>query len=128
MNDVFARRFNELDVKRAEIPFRQYEHGDGYYVPDGFWQGWATSVLSLIKAVFGEASTHFENFSAVYKKGSGSEDKVRILFDIFASAKGDFEGGYVFNVELRVSGEVFGDFVALARRSLDEGYKDVAAV
>lgn len=46
----------------------------------------------------------------------------------FLSAKDDFENGYLFDVELRVSGEVFGDFVALAKQSLSEGHKDVAAV
>ena len=40
----------------------------------------------------------------------------------------DFEGGYVFNVDLRISGEVFGSFVALAKQSLANGQKDVAAV
>jgi hypothetical protein len=47
---------------------------------------------------------------------------------IFISAKEDFEGGYVFDVELRVSGEVFGDFITLAHQALSEGHKDVAAV
>ena len=47
---------------------------------------------------------------------------------IFQSAKDAFDGGYVFNVELEVSGEIFGDFVALAKQSLAEGHKDVAAV
>ena len=40
----------------------------------------------------------------------------------------DFEGGYVFNVDLRISGEIFGDFIAMAKHSLSEGHKDVAAV
>ena len=44
------------------------------------------------------------------------------------SAKDDFDGGYVFNVDLRVSGEVFGDFVVLAKQALSNGKKDVAAV
>lgn len=51
-----------------------------------------------------------------------------MLFDIFMAAKDDFEGGYVFNVDLRVSGEVFGDFVTLAKHALSERRKDVAAV
>ena len=44
------------------------------------------------------------------------------------SAKEAFEGGYVFNVELSISGEIFGDFIALAKQSLAEGHKDVAEV
>ena len=50
------------------------------------------------------------------------------LRGLFLSAKNDFDGGYVFNVDLRVSGEVFGDFVVLAKHALSEGHKDVAAV
>ena len=47
---------------------------------------------------------------------------------IFHAAKEDYEGGYTFSLERAVSGEVFGDFVLLAKKSLDEGHKDVAAV
>ena len=47
---------------------------------------------------------------------------------MFLAAKNDFDGGYVFNVDLRVSGEVFSDFVVLAKHALSEGHKDVAAV
>lgn len=61
-------------------------------------------------------------------KHSGLDEEVKRLQGIFRSAKEDFEGGYVFNVDLRISGEVFGDFIVLAKHSLDEGHKDVAAV
>ena len=44
------------------------------------------------------------------------------------SAKEAYEGGYLFNVELSISGEIFGDFVNLAKQALNEGHKDVAAV
>src|SRR5690606_14661403 len=53
---------------------------------------------------------------------------VKVLQGIFQSAREDFEGGYIFDVDLRVSGEVFGDFVAMAKQALSDGYKDVAAV
>jgi hypothetical protein len=129
MNEVFAQRFQELEIKRQHIPFHSTQGlpGSGY-VPNGEWRGWATSVQSLLRAVFGETGEQYVNFSASYRTCGSNESSVRTLFDIFASAKEDFEGGYVFNVELRVSGEVFGDFVALAQKALDEGHKDVAAV
>ena len=34
----------------------------------------------------------------------------------------------MFNVDLRVSGEIFGDFVVLAKHAISQGHKDVAAV
>jgi hypothetical protein len=54
--------------------------------------------------------------------------KLESLKVIFNCAKEAFDGGYVFNVELTVSGELFGDFVAMAKRAISEGHKDVAAV
>ena len=62
------------------------------------------------------------------KNCRGSELSIKTLQKVFLSAKEAFEGGYVFNVELSISGEIFGDFVVLAKQSLDEGHKDVAAV
>ncbi len=69
-----------------------------------------------------------KNFNVLYDNCHGADHDVRALDAVFRSAKEDFEGGYVFNVELRVSGEVFGDFITLAQQSLSEGHKDVAAV
>jgi len=128
MNELFARRFTELEAKRMQIPWEVTYHGTGRFVPNGAWKGWATSVQSLLRAAFGESSEQYINFCAAFNESEGYESSVRTMFNIFNSAKEDFEGGYVFNVELRVSGEVFGDFVALARTALGEGHKDVAAV
>ncbi|RDU98141.1 DUF4145 domain-containing protein [Trinickia dinghuensis] len=86
------------------------------------------SDLPELEAVFGEDSPHYKNFSEAYTRCNGYEISVLPLKAVFAAAKEDFEGGYVFNVDLRVSGEVFGDFVILARQALSEGHKDVAAV
>ncbi|WP_229467566.1 DUF4145 domain-containing protein [Massilia sp. Mn16-1_5] len=127
MNEVFARRFHELSVKQSKITFAEDSMGGGY-VPAGKWQGWATSAQSLLRAVFGDSGQHYINFTATYNDCKGYAYEILAMFDILNSAKEDFEGGYVFNVDLRVSGEVFGDFVGLARTALNEGHKDVAAV
>ncbi len=123
----FQQRFEELDQSFTALPFRS---GNGFedYVPNGEWRGWATSAQSLIVAVFGENSSHTASFKDVHAKCRGQRSDVGGLGAIFRSAKSDFEGGYVFNVDIRVSGEVFGDFVLLARQALSEGHKDVAAV
>jgi hypothetical protein len=78
--------------------------------------------------VFGEKSPHYTNFVTAFKDCTGRDYRVNVLKGVFLSAKEDFEGGYVFDVDLRVSGEVFGDFIAMARQALSEGHKDVAAV
>lgn len=127
INETFRRRFSELENGFSTMP-KQSGHGFPAFVPDGKWRQWATSAQSLIKAVFGEHSPHYQNFTSTYAKCKGAVSDVAALDAIFRSAKDDFDGGYVFDVELRVSGEIFGDFVVLARQALSEGHKDVAAV
>ena len=126
LNDMFLKRFEELQKESDSLPFEQ--DGELRYVRSGSLEKWATSCQNLIKAVFGEESPHYINFTSRLDKYSGYESEVHTLQGVFRSAKEDFEGGYVFNVDLRISGEVFGDFVVLAQQSLAEGYKDVAAV
>jgi hypothetical protein len=125
---TFAKRFAELEQSFKQIPFVNSGYGSGRYVPDGKWQGWATSVQNLFRAVFGDASPQWANFKRAYDECRDSDHEVAGLNALFLAAKEDFDGGYVFDVDLRVSGEVFGDFVVLARKALSEGHKDVAAV
>ena len=127
LNEKFARRFQELDVKSASLPVIHGSHGSTYF-PGGNWHEWATSCQNLIKAVYGTESPQYLNFTSAMNKCQGDEYEVEVMRGIFRSAKEDFEGGYVFDVDLTVSGEVFGDFVVLAKQALSEGHKDVAAV
>ena len=127
MNDKFLQRFRELQDQSDSIQFEPNKYGS-LYAPRFVWLSWATSAESLIKAVFGEESPHYINFANVIKNCRGSELSIKTLQGIFLSAKEAFEGGYVFSIELSISGDIFGDFVVLAKQSLAEGYKDVAAV
>ena len=126
MNEKFLKRFEELQEQSDSLSFEQ--GGYSRYVSEGRWQRWATSCQNLIRAVFGEESPHYNNFVEALKGCRGGEGEINALQGVFQSAKEDFEGGYVFNVDLRISGEVFGDFVVLAKQSLTDGHKDVAAV
>ena len=127
MNDKFLQRFRELQDQSDSMKFESNLHGNPY-VPRFIWLSWATSAESLIKAVFGEESPYYTNFVSARKRCRGYESSIKLLQGLFFSAKEAFEGGYVFNVELTISGEIFGDFVVLAKQSLAEGHKDVAAV
>ncbi len=128
LSKTFAKRFEELHAKAGSFSYQKNEGFSGTYVPRSEWQKWGTSVQNLILAVFGEDSPHYENFTEELKSCGGYDYDINSLKGIFESAKEDFEGGYVFNVDLRVSGEVFGDLIILAKQSLAEGHKDVAAV
>jgi hypothetical protein len=58
MNEIFARRFTELEKAFSTLPFKPSSDRDSRYVPEGDWQKWATSVQNLIRATFGEQSPH----------------------------------------------------------------------
>lgn len=128
LHEQLKKRFSELAESWGKILFVPNSMGSGNHVPDGQWQGWASSSQHLIRAAFGDSSSHYANFSAAYEKCNGDGSRVRTLQALFNAAREDYEGGYTFNVELRVSGEVFGDFIVLARHALAEGHKDVPAV
>ena len=128
VNKMFARRFNELQEQFTKLPNYVNGSGSGLHYLTGDWRGWATSTQSLLLAVFRESSPQYQNFLKQYATSHMASASVQALFGMFLAAKNDFDGGYVFNVDLRVSGEVFSDFVVLAKHALSEGHKDVAAV
>jgi len=84
--------------------------------------------MGLIRAVFNENSPHYKNFEHAYQNCGGVDHQVSALKGIFKAAKADFDGGYLFAVQASISGEIFGDFIGLAKSALRENYKDVAAV
>jgi Domain of unknown function (DUF4145) len=129
LQEKFAQRFNELVSAFASLTFHRNNEGmSGTHVKTGDWKRWATSVQSLILAVYGDSSPHYQNFISAFSQCAGYDNNILELQGIFLSAKDDFEGGYVFNVDLRISGEVFGDFVAAAKAALDSGEHVVSAV
>ncbi len=129
ISSLFQKRFSELEEQLKKLPHQPNRGGmSGTHVPSGVWEKWATSAQNLILAVYGKESPHYVNFLNELKECRGYDNHIQSLGGVFQSAKEDFEGGYVFNVDLKVSGEVFGDFVVMAKQALGEGHKDVAAV
>ena len=127
INEKFASRFAELQRELREIPFQQSNYTGSRAQPD-VWRKWATSAESLISASCGKESPYYANFSNMLEVCTGGESQIQALAGVFRSAKEAFDGGYIFDVELDVAGDIFEDFVVLAKRALAENNKDVAAV
>jgi hypothetical protein len=125
--ELVARRFHELQMHMQGLNNTKGRDGTEYPPPAEQWQEWATSALNLLESALGPESTHARLFRAAYEKGRNAS-AVNGAKGIFRAASADYEGGYIFNVERRISGEILGDFVALAKAALAEGSKDVAAV
>ena len=90
---------------------------------------WRTSVMSLLSRVFSADSTTYQQFEkATNYKGLTAHSYFEQLKAIFASAKADYEGGYLFDVRNLVHASVFTDELDQAKHFLDAGYKVPAAV
>jgi hypothetical protein len=127
-NDLILKRLRELTQTGEQTnPTGSNEYGSAE-LDYSIWEKWATSVLNILQRAFGESSPYYRNFDKAYSQFSGYYSQFQTALAIVQSAREDYEGGYVFNLQERISGEVLGDFVGLAKSSLAEGHKDVAAV
>jgi len=95
-----------------------------YVNRDPFYQ-WRAGTLSFLKTVFGDNSTHFQEFQQ-HCLGSYYNDALQGQA-ILKAAKEDIEGGYLKKVEDLVAADIFTDFLEMAEYLLEQGYKDPAA-
>ena len=97
---------------------------------------WRTSVLSLLQKVFGDSSTTFKSFQAASQLHDKISDRPNTntveCFEkenaIFLSAKSDYEGGYVFDIQNLANAVIFNDELEQASYLLDEDWNLPAAV
>jgi hypothetical protein len=104
IDPLILKRFEELEVKAAEVeatkaPIRMMTV---YLISGSKFQEWATSVMNILQRVFGEKSIHYKNFSSVYASFRGYHDTFENCYGIFLASKGDFVGGYLFNLKGRI--------------------------
>jgi HEPN domain-containing protein len=135
LDPVVTRRFNELSAKAdavaklKEYSFTSTDTGKRYFnIPSGPFREWGTNVLNLIQRTFGEASIHYRHFNEQYADFSGSESTFLDCRSIFAAAREDYEGGYLFNIRALAKAEVLSDALLQARELLNAGYKDPACI
>ncbi|MCX6959148.1 MAG: DUF4145 domain-containing protein [Verrucomicrobia bacterium] len=126
IDELIATRFKVSESFLHQI--RLLEGHFGPYPEAESFQKWSISALSLLKDVFGETSPHYQTFKRGHDNFRHDISEHDALKGVFFAAKSDFENGFLEKIENAVTGELLGDFIQLAKSSLDEGYKDVAAV
>lgn len=128
--DQIQKWFNELEAEyKAFKKIPTTTRGSTSYTISGTeWRKWATSVQALMVQVFGENSPYYKNFVYSYENSIGRGGGLQSMMGVFMSAKVNYEQGYMFDITRDISGEIFGDFVGMAKVALSEGHKDVAAV
>lgn len=129
VSEMIARRFQELEAKVRTVQMRQ-AHSDTQADPEQFYS-WASSALSAIQGVFGSDSPHYLAFQkemSTIQNNNVWSQRFESIRGIFLGAKSDIDGGYVFDLQRSVSGELFGDFIATAKAALADGHHTVASV
>ncbi len=126
-------RFNEL-IKRGEKPpikSNQFDLNtlDSEVVDSEFCAGFKVNGQNLISKVFGKDSEHYETFS-IYTAPSilGYIHSIQSAVGILKAAKEDYEQGYLFNLQQRITADVFDDFLERAEYLLETGDYQAAAV
>ena len=123
-NEKIITRFSELEAKMYTIEIDDL-HDD---VDRQDWQEWSNGVINLFKVCFGELSDYYKNFRRIYDHFNYTKSFLDSGIGIFLSAKEDYDNNFYESLEKQISGEIFGNFVVLARSALSEQFKDVAAV
>lgn len=128
-SERLVQRFGELEAQMRKIPTHNSE-GDSWADPQQFY-AWASSAASAISAAFGADSSHSRNFQKELGNITNNyvwSRKLQSIRGIFLGAKSDVDGGYLFDLERSLAGELFADFVAASKSALEEGHHTVATV
>lgn len=88
-----------------------------------------TMARSTIERSTGSASPYGKQMHEfLCREGVYDGKKLVWMVGVVQSLRSDLQAGYVRSVEELIHGEVFGDFLDMARYLLEETYKDAAAV
>lgn len=125
--ELILQRFAELLAEVPKVKTRSVDGKEKRVLHPREWRKWSLSAAHLISAAMGDDSAHYKEF---WRSDNivPPDRRVQIAGGILEAAKEDFERGLNFNLETRLTGEIFADFIGLAKRALEDGYKDVAAV
>jgi hypothetical protein len=125
MNEIIIKRFNDLEKQMNDI---RIDRAMSSYVNAEDWGAWSNAVINLFLISFGKDTNYYKNFCDLYNKFDNYVTQLEQAKGIFKSAKIDYENGFTISIEKQLAGEIYGDFVSLAKTALFEKQKEVAAV
>jgi len=131
VQDNILRRFEQLAAQAQQMPMRASSTSSLQFAESQPFYEWASSALNLLQGVFGKNSPHYERLNFEISRISNNRIDERHLSacrGIFLGAKSDADGGHLYNLQVSLSGELFGDFVSAAKTALAEGKHTVACV
>lgn len=131
--DKIRQKFQSLILEGQQILSKVGWDGNEYtrtYPSSIDFQRFKAEVMNIVKSACGADSAHYGELKrlAESKEAATNPYYFKDFFGVLEAAQRDFDGGYLFDLEKRIAGELFGDFVNLAKAAMREGHKDVAAV
>ena len=88
----------------------------------------ATRGYAAIERVAGPDSAYRRSAEEIRSREAFEQFKVILLVGVLKALNADLRAGYLRTLEELIHGELFGDFLEMARHLLESGYKDAAAV
>src|SRR5262245_58920753 len=85
--DKIKKRFAELSAQGDGIRMIPLEGFTATQAHGGDWHQWATSVLSLLRQVFGEDSPHYLNFQQQHAQCYATAAGIERMKGVFQAAK-----------------------------------------
>jgi hypothetical protein len=114
-----TRTTGQHHIARFSSPYDEVNDEEAYK--------WGLNCLHILGNVFGKDGDHYKQFNELFRHFPAYHVLGKAV-GIMKAARDDYDGGYVMNLNAALTGEVFQDFVALAKRALAESNKDVASV
>lgn len=126
MNETYKERYEQIEKSISEITY--WAAGGANMVDRTGFMKFVTNSMNIISLTFGDNSVHYRNMEKINSEFKGYVGSMEFAKGVFLAAKEDYFGGFYVSEYTKISGEIFGSFVVLAKEALANDFKDVAAV
>ena len=117
----FCGQLDELLAAVAEL-LGKSSHGSAE------WHCLITRQLAAIQRISGNHLTYAARAQEIVQESANFRGRCEALSGVTKALRDDLDADYMQSITELIHGDVFSDFLVMARHLLDEGYKDAAAV
>ena len=127
--DITSQLLAQLDavIKPARVLKTKYL-SDTLDIDDTEAHELTTSGRAAIDRIAGRNSVYFRHAEEIVASSAWIQNKMLSILGVVESLRAGVEAGYINSITELIHGELFGDFLEMARYLLDEDYKDPSAV
>lgn len=127
--DKLASRIDDL-LSKGKMVIASHRPPPANVVPratvdTGLFHEWRTQSLSFLTNLLGEGHVYVKNFHDRVEHSFVSHTQVGI--GILTAVKEDVTGGYLTDIKVLISAEVFSDFLEMSEQLISSGYSHPAA-